>query len=72
MMALIEGRAPLADLAHDIHLLEVIDAAKRAAKELAAVTVVSRFNPLDLRLQDSQNLYTRLHVHDHTRPEDEQ
>jgi predicted dehydrogenase len=72
VMALVEGRAPLADIAHDIHLLEIVEAARRAARERAAVAVTSRFRPLDLRLQDLKSRHLRHQVHDHTRPEDEQ
>ena len=72
VMALLEGRAPLADLAHDIHLLEVIEAAKLAARERAAIRVASRFHPLDLTLANPRSTPARHHVHDHTRPEEEQ
>ena len=67
--ALREKRAPLHNLEHDMHLLEVIDASTKAAKEKRAVAVQSRFHPLDLRLQKRQD---RHHLHDHTRPADEQ
>jgi hypothetical protein len=72
VIALVEGRAPLADIAHDIHLLEIVEAARRAARERAAVAVTSRFRPLDLGLQDLKSRHLRHQVHDHTRPEDEQ
>ncbi|MDR3674693.1 MAG: Gfo/Idh/MocA family oxidoreductase [Acidobacteriota bacterium] len=72
VMALVEGRAPLADIGHDIHLLEIIEAARRAAREGSAVAVTSRFRPLDLRLRDQESRHLRHQVHDHTRPEDEQ
>jgi predicted dehydrogenase len=72
VIALGEGRPPLADLAHDIHLLEIIEAARRAARERTAVKVASRFRPLDLRSEGLKALHARHHVHDHTRPEDEQ
>src|ERR1700682_1596680 len=49
--ALGEKRQPLHSLEHDIHLLEVIEASTRAAKEKRAVAVQSRFRPLDLRLE---------------------
>jgi hypothetical protein len=71
-MSLVEGRAPLADLAHDLHLLEVIAAARRAARERVAVPIVSRFRPLNLRPKNSETRHARHRVHDHTRPEDEQ
>jgi predicted dehydrogenase len=67
--ALREKRQPAHNLEHDIHLLEVIEASAKAAKEKRAVAVQSRFRPLDLRLQERQD---RHHLHDHTRPADEQ
>lgn len=67
--ALREQRQPLHSLDHDIHLLEVIEASSRAAREKRAIAVQSRFLPLDLRLEERQN---RHHLHDHTRPADEQ
>jgi predicted dehydrogenase len=67
--ALREKRPPLHSLEHDLHLLEVIEASTRAAKEKRAITVQSRFAPLDLRLEERKD---RHHLHDHTRPADEQ
>jgi predicted dehydrogenase len=67
--ALAEERQPLHSLEHDLHLLEVIEASKKAAKEKRAVPVQSRFRTLDLRREERQN---RHHLHDHTRPADEQ
>lgn len=67
--ALREKRQPLHSLEHDLHLLEVIEASSKAAKEKRAVAVQSRFAPLDLRLEEGQD---RHHLHDHTRPADEQ
>ena len=67
--ALHENREPLHNLDQDIHLLEVIEASSRAAKEKRAVTVKSHFSPLDLRNEERQD---RHHLHDHTRPADEQ
>ena len=72
VMALVEGRTPLADLTHDIHLLEIIEAARHAARERSAVPITSRFRRLDLRLEEPRTRHARHHVHDHTRPEDEQ
>jgi len=72
VMALWENRAPLADIDQDIHLLEVIEGARRAAKERAAVTITSRFQPLAVAPQNPDTGPSRLHVHDHTRAEDEQ
>jgi predicted dehydrogenase len=67
--ALREKRQPLHNLEHDIHLIEVIEASSRAAKEKRAIVVQSHFRPLDLRLQQRKH---RHHLHDHTRPTDEQ
>jgi predicted dehydrogenase len=64
-----EERQPLHSLEHDVHLLEVIEASSQAAREKRAVAVRSHFQPLDLRLQERQD---RHHLHDHTRPADEQ
>ena len=72
VMALWTGRPPLVDLGHDLHLLDVIEAARCAAKEGAAVPVHSEFKPLDLRSEELKSRRARHHVHDHTRPEDEQ
>jgi predicted dehydrogenase len=72
VMALRGGRAPLADLAQDIHLLEIIEAARRSARERVAVPVASRFSPLDLDAEGLKGQRAPHHVHDHTRPEDEQ
>jgi len=67
--ALREERQPLYSLEHDIHLLEVIEAGSTAAREKRSIAVQSRFRPLDLRLHERQD---RHHLHDHTRPADEQ
>jgi len=67
--ALREKRQPLHSLEQDLHLLEVIEATTRAAREKRAIAVQSRFHPLDLGLQERQD---RHHLHDHTRPADEQ
>jgi predicted dehydrogenase len=64
-----EKRQPLHSLEHDIHLLEVIEASTKAAKERRAIVVQSRFRPLDLQVEERQD---RHHLHDHTRPADEQ
>ena len=68
--AVLEGRTPLANIEQDIHLLEVVDAARRAASEGAAVPVISRFEPIDLRLVPGES--SSGHIHDHTRSPDEQ
>jgi len=70
--ALRDGRPPLAELTQDLHILEIIDAARRAAKERVAVPITSRFRPLDLRPGDLHVPHARHQLHDHTRPEDEQ
>ena len=67
--ALREKRQPLHNIEHDLHLLEVIEAGTRAAREKRAIAVQSRFRPLDLRLQERQD---RHHLHDHTRATNEQ
>ena len=67
--ALIEEREPLHCLDHDLHLLEVIEASSKAAKEKRAIAVKSRFDLLDLRIEERQE---RHHLHDHTRRADEQ
>jgi len=64
-----EGRTPLHCVEQDIHLLEVIEAAALAAREKRTVAVQSRFPAPDLRLVEPQK---RHHLHDHTRPSDEQ
>ena len=67
--ALREERQPLHSLEHDLHLLEVIEASAKAARDKRSVSVQSRFRPLDLQLEERQD---RHHLHDHTRPADEQ
>jgi predicted dehydrogenase len=65
-----EGRDPLANLEQDLHLLEVLDAARRSAVWRTAVSVTSRFERIDLRLTgDALGVD---HIHDHTRPPEEQ
>ncbi len=67
-----EGRLPLAEPTHDLHLLDIVDAARRAVGERTAVSVASRFEPLDLRPDEIAEPRARHHLHDHTRPPDEQ
>ena len=67
--ALREQREPLHDIDHDVHLLEVIEASARAAREKKAVAVQSRFAPLNIWFEDHRD---RHHLHDHTRPANEQ
>jgi predicted dehydrogenase len=64
-----EPRRPLASLEQDLHLLDVVDAARRSAASGAPVAVGSRFEPLDLTYEPPAGAQ---HVHDHTRPLDEQ
>lgn len=64
-----EKRAPLHNLEHDLHLLEVIEASARSAREKRAVAVQSRFPQIDLSMEERQD---RHHLHDHTRRADEQ
>jgi predicted dehydrogenase len=64
-----EGRAPLAGLDHDLHLLDVLGAARVATRERRAVELASTFQPLDLTFETPAGAE---HVHDHTRPLDEQ
>jgi predicted dehydrogenase len=67
--ALVEGRPPLVHHDHDLHLLDVIDQARVSARERRSMPVRSRHEPPDLRLVLDT---ARHHLHDHTRPFDEQ
>jgi predicted dehydrogenase len=69
VMSLRDGRMPLHQPDHDLHLLEIIDAANKAAREQSWVAVHSRFPELNLQLED---IADRHQLHDHTRPADEQ
>lgn len=64
-----EERAPLQELQQDLHLLDVIEAARDSIRTRASAAVESRFSELDLTLEPPSGLQ---HVHDHTRPPDEQ
>ena len=64
-----EGRPPLADSGHDVHVLDVVEAARRSAATGSTVQVTSSFGPLDLTLEPPSGVE---HLHDHTRPADEQ
>jgi predicted dehydrogenase len=64
-----EARPPLASIDHDLHLLDVVAAARVAAAERSAVPVDSSFAPLELRYESPAGVQ---HLHDHTRPADEQ
>jgi len=72
VMALYGGRAPLGELTHDLHLLEILQAVPQAAREGKAVPLMSRFRPLDLRPEEIGSRSDQHHLHDHTRPADEQ
>ncbi len=67
--AVVEGRPPLVHPDHDLHLLEVVDAARISAREGRPVAVMSRHEIPDLRLVLDVD---RHHLHDHTRPFDQQ
>jgi predicted dehydrogenase len=69
LLALGEGRSPLQELEQDLHLLDVVEAARVAVVDRRAVEVPSRFPDLDLTYQLPTGAE---HVHDHTRPLDEQ
>lgn len=67
--AIREGRPPVADPAVDLHVLDIVAAAGRAAKLGVVAEVVTRCEPfIALRLDERPGQ----HVHDRTRPADEQ
>lgn len=67
--ALRAARPPLVEPAQDLHVLDVIDAARTSARTGAPASVDSTFPPLDLTIElDRSGAY----AHDHTRPVDEQ
>jgi predicted dehydrogenase len=68
--AIHQSRQPLATIEQDVHLLDVLDAAQTAVRERAAVRVTSTFEPVNLRLDVAD--FSDAHVHDPTRPPDEQ
>jgi predicted dehydrogenase len=67
--SVVESRDPLVHPDHDLHLLEVVDAARISAREGRPVEVASRHEIPDLRLAVDVD---RHHLHDHTRPFDQQ
>jgi len=69
VMAVREDRQPLTDTDHDLHLLEVFDAAVAAAQTGGLVEVSSRFTPRSAEVDLSA---LSRHVHDHTRSPGEQ
>ena len=66
--SLTESRPPLQQLDQDLHLLDVLDAASRSARESRPIAVSSEFEDLDL----SPASQASGHIHDPTRPSDEQ
>jgi predicted dehydrogenase len=68
VVALADGRPPLAPTEHVLHVLELIDAATAAADDGGVVHLTSRPALPDLRI----DLDDHVHVHDHTRPPDAQ
>lgn len=70
VIALYEQREPLAEITHDLHLLEVIEAAQRSARDERWISLKSAFLDLDLSLSGDRR--AQHHLHDHTRPADEQ
>jgi predicted dehydrogenase len=70
--ALMEDRAPLAEISHDVHLIEVLEAAEESSKKRAWIPVHSRFRALDLKPDLVTGQKDVHHLHDHTRPADDQ
>jgi len=69
LTAVRDGHPPDASPTLDLHLLEVVDAARRSAATGRRVEVSSWFEPLDLTYRAG---LAGVAVHDHTRPADEQ
>jgi predicted dehydrogenase len=67
--AITTGRTPLAEPQLDLHLVDVIDAARESARTGAPVAVSSTFPELDLTIELDPS---RASVHDHTRPPEDQ
>lgn len=63
------GRAPLASPTLDLHLLEVVDAARVAARSGRVARISSSFDELDLAIDPDA---CHRAVHDHTRPAEDQ
>jgi predicted dehydrogenase len=70
VVALHDDRPPLADLEHDLHVLDVLDAARLSSEKGGAVALDSRFDLPELHLDLSA--FTSHLLHDHTRPPEEQ
>ena len=68
VVALRDGRPPLQRIEQDLHLLDVLSAAERSARDNRPVTVTSEFLDLDLTPDEP----APVHIHDRTRPPDEQ
>jgi len=66
--AVTEGRQPLQRVEQDLHLLDVIAAAERSARESRPIAVSSEYLDLDLTADEG----SLVHIHDRTRPPDEQ
>ena len=67
-----EGRVPLALIDQDMGILEIVETARRAARDRVAVAITLRFQPLERGWREFVSQSTHFHVHDHNRPEDEQ
>jgi len=63
------GSPPTAHDDHDLHLLDVIDAARRSAESATTVAVDSSFRPLDLTILPDAGAHA---VHDRTRSASDQ
>jgi predicted dehydrogenase len=67
--AIADDRLPLAEPHLDLHLVDVIDAARESARTGTPVAVSSTFPELDLTVELDP---ARASVHDHTRPPEDQ
>ncbi|CAN5739994.1 MAG: Gfo/Idh/MocA family protein [Ilumatobacteraceae bacterium] len=63
-----EGRAPTSSASLDLHLLDIVDAARSSASTGHCVELTSTFEPVDM----THTVRHGVAVHDHTRPADEQ
>lgn len=71
--ALHQARPPVADLAHDLHLVELLAAARESMRTRSAVSVRSGWKGLLRPYAASGNIaHGKSIVHDHTRPTDSQ
>ncbi len=69
VLAVRDGRPPVHEPSHDLHVLDVIAAARRSVATGGWAAVGSTFDELDLAYELPAGVQ---HVHDHTRPPDEQ